>query len=816
MQRGRAVAHKFGGSSVADAACYRRVADILQARAGEDGAQVVVVSAMKGVTDALIRTGEQAAARDGRWRGSFAQLSAQHLATARELLGDKAGPLVSRLGAQLAELERVLEALGLFGGPSDDALLYVQGLGEVYSAQLLAAYLDCPWLDAREVLVVRREELGVMVDWAASQPRYDAWMQSHGGARVIVTGFVAREASGRVTTLGRNGSDYSGAIFGALAMAREIHIWTDVDGVLSADPRQVPEAVLVGALSYAEACELAYFGAKVIHPQTMAPAIARKIPLRIRNTFNAAHPGTVVSAAQVAHPPVKGLTAFGGLSLVSVEGAGMIGVPGTAERVFGVLHRAQVSVVMISQASSEHSICCVVQQKQAAKAVEVLKAAFRAELEAGQLQRVDAEDDVSMLAVVGDGMSGVPGIAAQLFSALGRSGSNVRAIAQGSSERNISVVVRSKDAARALRAVHAGFYLSAQTLSVGVVGPGQVGRAFLAQLHAAKERLMRTAQLDLRVRAVASTKVMALDEVGLGPDWAKALEQGKPTDLARFGEHVRAPHLPHAVIVDCSGNDAVAQHYPAWLRQGIHVITPSKHAGSGDRARYEAIRAASARGPRFKYEATVGAGLPVITTLRDLIDTGDEVLAIEGILSGTLAWLFNKFDGSAPFSALVREAKAAGYTEPDPRDDLSGTDVARKLVILGRELGWPLSLEQVAVESLVPQALRSGTKEAFLEGLQALDAPMLARLEKARGEKKVLRYVARLDKEGKATVGLTALPLDHAFAHLRLTDNVVQFTTARYRQNPLVVQGPGAGPDVTAAGVFADLLRVAAGLGATL
>lgn len=811
------VAHKFGGSSVADAECYARVGTLLDARREEDGVQVVVVSAMKGVTDALIRLGERAAAKDPAWRADFQALEKKHLDTARTLLGSKANALIERLAPQLQELSRVLETLGLLGGPSDDGLLYVQGLGEVYSAQILSAHLGAHYLDAREVLVVERTDLGVMVDWPESQARFDAWLAKEKPKRVIVTGFVAREKSGRVTTLGRNGSDYSGAIFGALAKAREIHIWTDVDGVLSADPRQVPEAVLIDQLSYAEACELAYFGAKVIHPQTMAPAISRGIPLRIRNTFNAAHPGTVIAKNLVQTPPVKGLTAFGGLAMVTVEGSGMVGVSGTAERVFAALQRAKVPVLMITQGSSEHSICCVVPKPRAAEAVAQLQGAFRVELDGGLVESVESLDDLSLLAVVGDGMAGVPGTAARLFSALARSGTNVRAIAQGSSERNISVVVDSRDAVKALRAVHAGFYLSPQTLSVGVIGPGQVGQAFLDQLLLAKDRLLRDVNLDVRVRAIVNRSRMVLDEKGLpASGWRAAFQAGGPSDLERFAAHVDANHLPHCVIVDCSASDEVVEQYPRWLERGIHIITPSKHAGSGPKARYQQVKAATAKGARFRYEATVGAGLPIITTLRDLLDTGDEVLAIEGMLSGTLAWLFNKFDGAKPFSELVREAKALGYTEPDPRDDLSGTDVARKVVILARELGLDLSLEQVDVESLVPPGLRANSVDDFLAKLEVLDAPMKQRLEQARAQGTVLRYVARLDREGTAKVGVAMLSSEHAFAHSRLTDNVVQFTTQRYRQNPLTVQGPGAGPQVTAAGVFADLLRVAAGLGAKL
>ncbi|HEY6940587.1 bifunctional aspartate kinase/homoserine dehydrogenase I, partial [Dokdonella sp.] len=607
------------------------------------------------------------------------------------------------------------------------------------------------------------------------------------------------------------------AIFAALAGASELTLWGDTDGVLSADPRLVPDAIPLAALSYDEACELAYFGAKVIHPQTLTPVIARGLPVRIRNTFRPDHAGTSIGAESVgdaAQPPVKGLSAVRDLAVLTLEGAGMIGVPGTAERAFGALHAASVSVVMISQGSSEHSICCVVREADAARAEAALRRAFVAELARGEIASVGVAAGISVLAAVGDGMAGQPGVAARLFGALARCGINICAIAQGASERNISVAVDAADTARALRAAHAAFWLSPQTVSIGLVGPGKVGAAFLAQVEAARARLLREHQLDLRVRAVATSARLWLGEAEDAVGWQHAATSGG--DLDAFTRHVQAEHLPHALIVDCSASDAVADRYAGWLDAGIHVVTPNKHAGAGPRARWQAIRAASARGARFRYEATVGAGLPVISTLRDLLDTGDELVAAEGVFSGTLAWLFNRYDGSVPFSALVHEAHALGYTEPDPRDDLSGADVARKLVILAREAGVDIDLADVAVESLVPESLRAAPVEEFMHRLSEFDAAIAARHARARDAGHVLRYVARLDRDGRASVGLAGLAADHAFAHLRLTDNIVQFTTRRYRDNPLVVQGPGAGPDVTAAGVFADVLRVAATLGARL
>jgi bifunctional aspartokinase / homoserine dehydrogenase 1 len=821
-QSQRFVAHKFGGSSMRDAERIRGVADILLARSGER--QIVVVSAMQGMTDALIGLVQKAAARDPGWRETHELLRQRHLDTARDLLGTQAGTIHEWLAREFADLADVLHALALMGTSSREAMDLVQGLGEVWSSRLLSAHLQSrqqagDWLDARDVLTVRSEELGVMVDWVRTQSAFDACLAAQPTQRLIVTGFVARDPQQRATTLGRNGSDYSGAIFGALAGASEIHIWTDVDGVLSADPRLVPEAVLVSELSYHEACELAYFGAKVIHPQTMAPAIERGIPIFIRNTFKPELNGSRIGPELSLEPPVKGVSAADGMALINVEGAGMIGVPGTAERLFGALRQNGVSVVMISQGSSEHSICCVVREIDAERASHALNDVFARELDRGAIQAIAVQTGISVLAVVGDGMAGIPGIAARLFDHLGRGHVNVRAIAQGASERNISVAIDTRDAAKALRVVHAGFYLSAQTISIGVIGPGNVGGALIEQLAAVQEKLRRDVGLDLRVRAIAGSRKWLRDARGIDlGKWKQSYTEltiGEAVDLDAFAAHVHADHLPHALIVDCSASDRVAERYPEWLAKGIHIITPNKNAGSGPLLRYRAIQAATRAGAaRFRYEATVGAGLPVISTLRDLIDTGDEIHSIEGMFSGTLAFLFNRFDGSQPFSELVREARRLGYTEPDPRDDLDGRDVARKLVILAREQGLAIDLKDVEVRSLVPEAIGGGDAEAFMAKVSAMDAPMQALLDGARAENKVLRFVARLSRDGKASVGLVALARDHAFANARLTDNVVQFSTRRYASNPLVVQGPGAGPEVTAAGVFADLLRVSAHLGA--
>lgn len=811
-------AHKFGGSSLADAALLRQAAQLLRDDTAPGG-RVAVVSAMRGVTDALTALAQAATAGD--WEAPWQALREQHLAAARSLETEQPGSAYTWLEDEFAALRERLAAIAASRTLSESALAYVQGLGEIWSSKLLLHALggeSAGWarLDAREVLVVHPGELGVAVDWDASRARLADWRAAHPSADVVVTGFVARFADGAPATLGRNGSDWSGAIFAVLFGASQLTIWTDVDGVLSADPRLVPDAVCLESMSYAEALELAYFGAKVLHPRTVAPAMQAGLPIRIRNTQRPSAPGTLIAHDSMpAASPVKGLSLVEDMALLELGGAGLIGVPGTAERLFAALRNAEVSVTMISQGSSEHSICCVVPQAQADAARECVRAAFAEAIADGQVEGVKIVPQIAVLAAVGDGMVGHTGAAARVFDGLAKARVNIRAIAQGAGERNISVAIDAADAVRGLRAVHSAFWLSPVTLSVGLIGPGNVGRALLTQLAAAHARYSGGGGgLDLRLRAVAGSRRMHLEPRRL--DAMQAIDrvrEGEALDLDAFVAHVRAEHLPHAMIVDCSGSDAIAERYAQWLAMGIHVVTPSKYAGSGQMGRYRAIREAERHGGQFRYEATVGAGLPVIHTLRSLLDTGDALSAVEGILSGTLAWLFNKFDGSRPFSALVAEARELGYTEPDPRDDLSGMDVARKLVILAREAGLSLSLDDIAIENLVPEALRELGRQEFLARLHELDAPLQARLDAARAAGRTLRYLARLGPDGRASVGLVQPEPGDASLYSQLTDNLIQFRTRRYPDNPLVVQGPGAGADVTAAGVFGDILRIAQSLG---
>lgn len=809
--------HKFGGTSVANAERYRAACEIILPE-GSRQRVGVVVSAMSGVTNGLIEAVNLAAAQDDSYLQKLQHLENRHAETiaALQLPDTLSETIVSDFNA----IKEVLRGVWITRLASERIIEFVSGHGELWSAQMLHAYFvsrghRAGWLDARKVLVVEPNTNTVTVDWKTSKQKLDA--ENLDTDFLIITGYIASTHDGVATTLKRNGSDLSASIFGALLGADEVTIWTDVDGVFSADPRRVPDAVVIPELSYQEAAELAYFGAKVIHPNTMSPAIAHNITVWIKNTFKPDAPGSRISATSPKDMPIKGFAAVEDMVLINVEGTGMIGIPGVAHKIFGALRAVDVSVVMISQASSEHSICFAVPRVHAELARKTVEETFVVEMQRGEVQTVDLTEGCCIIAMVGDGMIERLGMAGQFFSALGKAGINVRAIAQGSSERNISAVIEQAEATKALRAIHSAFYLSNQTLSIGVIGTGLIGGTLLGQLQTRIEELKRQRGIDLRVRGIMNSRRMILADRHLALDrWRDELgESTLPADLDAFINHVNADHLPHAVLIDATASAELPAHYESWIAKGINIITPNKKSNAGPLAAYRSLRETARRHQRyFLYETNVGAGLPIVQTLRGLVETGDEIIKIEGVLSGTLSYIFNSLNGSRTFSEVVREAHALGLTEPDPREDLSGMDVARKLIILAREMGLDVEMDSVHVESLVAEDLREGTVDQFLKSLANHDNTLASLLNSAREKGEVVRYVGTIDSDGNLSAQMRSYPLDHAFASLTGSDNIVSFQTVRYNRQPMIVRGPGAGPEVTAAGVFADLLRLASFLGA--
>jgi aspartokinase/homoserine dehydrogenase 1 len=829
------VVHKFGGTSVGSTERFLQAAKLIAAAREEGIRPAVVVSAMSRVTDSLLHLAVLAESRDSSLDEKIAELAQRHLETLEALVPpDRSLVVWAEMEDDLQELREILRGVWLLRECSDRTRDYVAGLGEVWSTRILTALLQAQGmparrLDTRKILMVEPVRPNVNVLWEESRTLLHQALADFAAAGsppeiLVITGFVALTPAGVATTLGRNGSDFSASIFGYLLDAAEVVIWTDVDGVLSADPRKVPDAVLVPELNYREMIELAYFGAKVLHPGAMAPAIAKSLPIKIKNSFRPELPGTVVRLEVPLDPrrPVKGFAVIEPISLLNMEGTGMMGVPGIAGRLFQALHERGISVIMISQASSEHSICFAVPCEQGRAARTAAEESFALEFRHGKVQRVELQEPCAILAVVGEGMAGTVGISGRLFGALGKAGINVRAIAQGSSERNISLVTDAHESARALRAVHAGFYLSRHTLSLGIIGAGNVGGALLDQLARERRRLRDELDIDLRVRGImTSRKMRLLDQSSQLSDWRACLaaasgsasSDGEP-NLEAFVNHVRTDSIPFAAIVDCTSAETMVGHYQEWFDRGIHVITPNKKAGSSPRETYQAIfDRARERGRHFLYETTVCAGLPVINTLRDLVQTGDTIKCIEGMFSGSLSFIFTQVGQGIPFAEALREAMKKGFTEPDPRDDLSGLDVARKTLILAREIGLKLNLSDIPIRSLVPEAYRGISTAEFKDRLDEFGFEVQKELAEISRGGLLPRYVGSISPETGARVELTGVPPSSVFARAGEGDNIVSFRTRRYDTNPLIVQGPGAGPEVTAAGVFADILRLCSFIG---
>ncbi|KAL2921614.1 Bifunctional aspartokinase/homoserine dehydrogenase 2 chloroplastic [Bienertia sinuspersici] len=795
--------HKFGGTCVGGSDRIMSVADIVVKDTSER--KLVVVSAMSKVTDMMYDSIKRAQSRDNSFLSALDAVLEKHTLTAKDMLeGDELLSFLSRLHDDISNLKAMLRAIYIAGHATESFTDFVVGHGELWSAQMLSLLIkqkgfDCTWMDTRDVLVVNPTSSNqVDPDFQESERRLDKWFSLNPSSIIIATGFIASTPQNIPTTLKRDGSDFSAAIMGALFRARQVTIWTDVDGVYSADPRKVSEAVILHTLSYQEAWEMSYFGANVLHPRTIIPVMRYDIPIVIRNVFNLSAPGTKICRPSAdengehMQSPVKGFATIDNLAIVNVEGTGMAGVPGTASAIFSAVKDVGANVIMISQASSEHSVCFAVPEKEVNTVAEALRSRFSQALEAGRLSQVAVIPNCSILAAVGQKMASTPGVSATLFNALAKANINIRAIAQGCSEYNITVVLKRDDCIKALRAVHSRFYLSRTTLSMGIIGPGLIGATLLDQLRDQAAELKEKFNIDLRVMGITSSKKMLLSDSGIDLSRWKEIrtEQGQVADLQQFVQHIHGNQfIPNTVLVDCTADSYIASHYHDWLRKGIHIITPNKKANSGPLDQYLKLRALQRQSyTHYFYEATVGAGLPIISTLRGLLETGDKILSIEGIFSGTLSYIFNKFKLGRNFSEVVTEAKQAGFTEPDPRDDLSGTDVARKA---------------------------TASADDFMQQLPQFDEDWAKKIQAAEDAGEVLRYVGVVDVTNeKGLVKLKSYKKDHPFSQLSGSDNIILFTTERYKEQPLIVRGPGAGAEVTAGGVFSDILRLSSYLGA--
>ncbi len=768
----------------------------------EQEKQVFVLSPLKDPELELASLLSYAKAHDERLWSVQEQRFTAWTALVEDLLGTPiAQKVLERVKQGFADIEDILRSVWLVEEISEGARTYLVKLGDGWVADVLCHYAIGS---------------GYTADVKEFSPSLQPCCPK---SRLLFVYGNLPQPEG--THMKEGFAEYAASLLASNLHADGLTFWNNTSLVKNADSNEVPSALVIRSISYSEATELSFFGAPVIHPQAMLSAITNAIDVQLRWWGDENEPGTTVSKQgdQEEASRVKGFSIIHDIALINVEGAGMSGVVGIAGRLFSAMRAASISVVLISQASSEYSICFAVPQNQMEQACKTAKEEFAHELETSVIQSIEGEGGLAILAAVGQRMTGQAGVAGKFFSSLGRAGVNVIAIAQGSSETNISAVIKAQDSKKALRALHARFFLSKQAISAGLLGPGNIGGTLLAQISCETVRLKEQFGLDIHIRGIANSKRMLLDQDGIDlANWqSRFAAEAIPLDLDLFARHIGATYFPHSLLIDCTTSSMLAAQYVSWMELGIHVITPNKKAGTASLSYYRQLFETSQRtGKRFLYETTVGAGLPVIWTLKDLVQTGDRVHRIEGIVSGTLAWLFNEYDGKVPFSSLVLKAKEMGYTEPDPRDDLSGMDVGRKTVILARELGYQVEVSDIPIQSLVPDTLQEGSVEDFMGKLEQLDPIIEKAYQRAKANQACLRYVGMVDEMGRCSASLKEYPPDHAFSQAKGTDNVICFTTDRYFTQPLVIKGPGAGREVTAGGVFSDILRLAAYLGARL
>ncbi|UOQ97858.1 bifunctional aspartate kinase/homoserine dehydrogenase I [Hymenobacter sp. 5317J-9] len=808
---------KFGGTSVASAENIRKSLAIV-AKAAEQGPVVMVVSALGGTTDGVIGAGRAAEQANEDFREALQQLEERHVTAAHDLLGaDAQHSAIAHIQAQFDELKQLCDGIFALGELSNRTLDRLMSYGELLSSQLIAtaaqAYgLDVVWADARQLIRTNSRFGMAEVDMGTTEKQVAEFRGNHSANVWVVPGFIAADAHGAATTLGRGGSDYTAALLAAALDAEKLEIWTDVSGMMTADPRLVRGARPIARISYQEAMELSHFGAKVLYPPTIQPVMRRGIPLWIKNTFAPDDYGTLVEVEPPRTPAVvQGISSIGNLTLLNLEGSGMVGIPGFSMRLFAALARERINVVLITQSSSEHSICVGVNAQDAGLAKIAVDEEFAVEIAAGRIEPLRPETDLAIVALVGENMKDHPGISGKLFGALGQNGVNIRAIAQGASEKNISTVIRAADVRKAINVLHEAFFeATKKQVNLFILGPGNVGSKLLEQLARQQPHLLEKMGLQVRVVAIANSRHCLVDENGLDlTAWPAELAQAPAQTLNEFKELIISRNLRNSIFVDVTANPAAAGIYADLLAKSVAVVACNKVAASSDYAHYARLKSLSKEfNASYLFETNVGAALPVIGTLNDLTRSGDVVRRMEAVLSGTLNFVFNHYDGTRPFAEVVRQAQAEGYTEPDPRLDLSGTDVARKILILAREAGQVMEMADIEINGFLPPACLEGDVEAFYTQMAAHEAHFRALYDEAAAAGKRLKFVARY-ADGRASVGLQTVAPGHDLYDLRGKDNVVLFYTDRYVEQPLVVKGAGAGAEVTASGVFADIIRAA-------
>lgn len=812
---------KFGGSSVANAVNINKVVAIAEQAVKKDKT-VVVVSALGGITDTLLNSAAAAAAGDEKYKEILLQVEQRHLEVVKALIPvTQQSSVLSMVKKQCNEIEDICNGIFLLRELSARTKDRIVSFGELLSSQIIAARFktsiaNSTWKDARELIVTSADYGNAPVDFPVTNQKTEAYFASAPQDLFVIPGFIAASAEGVTTTLGRGGSDYTAAIIGAAVKAAAIEIWTDVSGMMTADPRLVATAKVIPHISYQEAMELSHFGAKVIYPPTIQPVMNKSIPVWVKNTFAPEDFGTVIENAAVKNgKSIRGISSMNKIALLSLEGGGMVGIPGFSKRLFEALANASINVILITQGSSEHSICVGIDDVHTARAKEVIDKTFAWEIETGKVEPLAVESQLSIVALVGDNMKSHPGTSGKMFGALGRNGVNVRAIAQGSSERNISAVIATADVKKAINILHEEFFETTyKQVNLFIIGVGNVGSKLMAQLQQQQEYLQHHLRLQVRVVGIANSKKMLFYDDGIDlTKWKDLLNDAEKMDLQGFINTIQTKNLRNSVFVDVTANDAVAMCYDQLLQRSISVVACNKVACSAPYEYYKKLKdLAREHNCQFLFETNVGAGLPVIGTLNDLLRSGDKINKIEAVLSGTLNFVFNNYKGEAKFADVVKQAQDEGYTEPDPRLDLSGTDVMRKIMILARETGEHIEMDQISNQTFMPASCMTGSVADFYAAMAKEEDHFKKLYAEAAKAGKKLKFVASFSPAGaggKAGVGLQHIDPQSDFYHLYGKDNVVLFYTERYPEQPLVVKGAGAGAEVTASGVFADIIRAA-------